>query len=306
MDNDSRAYFRGATIVIAIPTGLKVYRWLISLFGGKFNANLIAEWAYGFIFIFSVGGLSGLILRNAGLDLFLHDTYYVVAHFHYVLRIGAVFGLFLGIFCMFDFFTGLGLNLTLLTPFFWEFFFGVNITFFPLHFAGLQGQPRKYSSYNNEYRIWQAISTFGALMDIFSIFIFIYAVVECFVAFRLTIYDFVSKVLISLLERGKRVHSTTQAPALFLHSVNLPYLQVLARQGALLGLGKPGFFPLWERLNLCSDQHNIIFISSYADHPQFNSFILWVIKQGFPRPTNPAASNRVNVYELLKVSSSKG
>lgn len=152
MDHDSRAYFSSATMVIAIPTGMKVFSWLMTLYGVKLGYNdYLFLWVLGFIFIFSIGGLSGLILRNAGLDIFLHDTYYVVAHFHYVLRIGAVFGLFLGVVFVYSFMFGVRLNLVLLKRFFYLFFVSVNLVFFPIHFRGLQGQPRKYISYGGEH-----------------------------------------------------------------------------------------------------------------------------------------------------------
>src|SRR5688572_21647187 len=134
MDQDSRAYFRGATILIAIPTGIKVFSWLITLFGNSKFVRILMDWIRGFIFIFTTGGLSGLVLRNAALDIFLHDTYYVVAHFHYVLSMGAVFGLFLGFLIFFTFIVLLVINSLIIKAFFKLFFRGVNTTFFPLHF----------------------------------------------------------------------------------------------------------------------------------------------------------------------------
>lgn len=148
--------------------------------------------------MFIVGGLSGLVLRNAGLDIFLHDTYYVVAHFHYVLRIGAVFGLFLGFFFIFSYIFGLVMNFILIKRFFYLFFIGVNIIFFPIHFRGLQGQPRKYISYSLDYIFWQMVRSFGSLMVIFSIVLFIYIVVESLLVFRLVLSDLYSFSLISI------------------------------------------------------------------------------------------------------------
>uniref|UniRef100_A0A914MKW3 Cytochrome c oxidase subunit 1 n=1 Tax=Meloidogyne incognita TaxID=6306 RepID=A0A914MKW3_MELIC len=133
-----------------IGGNILIFQHLFWFFGHPEVYVLIAP-AFGFIFIFTVGGLSGLILRNAGLDIFLHDTYYVVAHFHYVLRIGAVFGIFLGFFFSYGFIFGLIINSVLVKSFFYIFFLGVNLTFFPIHFSGLQGQPRKYISYRRDY-----------------------------------------------------------------------------------------------------------------------------------------------------------
>ena len=199
IDHDSRAYFSSATIIIAIPTGIKVFSWLITLYGLKIrNNDYLFYWVIGFIFIFIVGGLSGLVLSNAGLDIFLHDTYYVVAHFHYVLRIGAVFGLFLGFFFIFSYIFGLTMNFILIKSFFYLFFLGVNIIFFPIHFRGLQGQPRKYISYNVDYIFWQMVRSFGSLMVVFSIVLFMYIVVEGLLVFRLILNDLYSFSLISI------------------------------------------------------------------------------------------------------------
>nr|QZL13625.1 cytochrome c oxidase subunit I [Meloidogyne exigua] len=199
MDHDSRAYFSAATMIIAIPTGMKVFSWLMTLFGLNLNFNnYLFNWVLGFIFMFTVGGLSGLILSNAGLDIFLHDTYYVVAHFHYVLSMGAVFGLFLGFFFSYSYMFGLSLNFILIKSFFYLFFLGVNIIFFPMHFCGLQGQPRKYMSYSVDYYFWQLISSFGSLIVIFSLFFFIYLILESYISFRLVFFDLFSLSLVNV------------------------------------------------------------------------------------------------------------
>nr|YP_009122964.1 cytochrome c oxidase subunit I [Meloidogyne enterolobii]AJK90848.1 cytochrome c oxidase subunit I [Meloidogyne enterolobii] len=198
MDHDSRAYFSSATMIIAIPTGMKVFSWLMTLYGTKLNNNNLFLWVMGFIFMFIVGGLSGLVLSNAGLDIFLHDTYYVVAHFHYVLSMGAVFGVFLGFFFSYGFMFGLNLNSILVKSFFYFFFLGVNMTFFPMHFSGLQGQPRKYISYSSDYLFWQMIASLGSLMSLFSIFLLIYLIMESLIVFRLLIFDLFSFSMINL------------------------------------------------------------------------------------------------------------
>lgn len=199
IDHDSRAYFSAATIIIAIPTGIKVFSWLITLYGLKLKKNdYLFYWVIGFIFMFTIGGLSGLVLSNAGLDIFLHDTYYVVAHFHYVLRIGAVFGLFLGFFFSYSYILGLLINFVLAKRFFYIFFLGVNLTFFPIHFRGLQGQPRKYINYISDYNFWQIIRSLGSIITRFSIFLFIYSVLESLLVFRLVLNDLFVFSLINL------------------------------------------------------------------------------------------------------------
>ena len=185
LDLDRRAYFRAATIIIAVPTGIKVFSWLITLYGGLIFFNSLYYWVLGFIFLFTLGGLTGLVLRNASLDVILHDTYYVVAHFHYVLRIGAVFGIFVGFFLFYPFFFGLILNSLKVINFFKMFFLGVNLTFFPLHFAGLQGLPRKYIDYRDNFFVWNKIRSLGSLISFFSLFYFVYLVLDRLYRYRI-------------------------------------------------------------------------------------------------------------------------
>ena len=187
LDLDTRSYFSAATIVIAIPTGIKVFRWLATIYGTKFFFTPLLLWVLGFLILFTLGGLTGIVLSNANLDVLLHDTYYVVAHFHYVLRIGAVFGIFTGMVFWFSLITGLVLNKPIVVGTFLRIFLGVNLTFFPLHFAGLQGIPRKYTEYSDCYFIWHWIRRVGRQIRIFGLILFITTVVEAFISFRILI-----------------------------------------------------------------------------------------------------------------------
>lgn len=190
IDLDSRAYFTAATIVIAVPTGVKIFRWLATLFGIKMIFNPVLLWVLGFIFLFTVGGLTGVVLSNSRLDIILHDTYYVVRHFHYVLRLGAVFGIFTGVRLWWSYITGFVYDKTIITVVFVLIFIGVNLTFFPLHFAGLHGFPRKYIDYPDVYSIWNVVSSYGSIIRTFGLFLFIYVLIESFFRYRLVLNDY--------------------------------------------------------------------------------------------------------------------
>src|SRR3954471_948860 len=180
IDVDTRAYFMAATIVIAVPTGIKVFSWIATMWGGSVEFKTPMLWAIGFIFVFTIGGVTGVVVANAGIDEIVHNTYYVVAHFHYVLSLGAVFGIFAGFYYWIGKMTGHQYPEFWGKVHFWLTFIGVNLTFFPQHFLGLSGMPRRYPDYPDAFAGWNFVSSIGAYIGGVAFLVFFYVLYRTF------------------------------------------------------------------------------------------------------------------------------
>nr|UFQ25485.1 cytochrome c oxidase subunit I [Phreagena soyoae]UFQ25498.1 cytochrome c oxidase subunit I [Phreagena soyoae] len=191
MNVDSRAYFSTVTLIIAIPTGVKVFSWLATMSGGYVRWWPMMYWAMGFLFLFTVGGITGIVLASASLDVMMHDSYYVIAHFHYVLSMGAVFSLFAGFHFWYPLVTGLGLHPLWSRGQFWTMFIGVNVTFFPQHLMGLLGMPRRYSDYSDSLHGLNLFSSWGSTVSLVSLFTFLFIIWESMLSQRCLVFPLV-------------------------------------------------------------------------------------------------------------------
>ena len=224
LDVDTRAYFTSATIVIAIPTGIKVFSWMATLFGSYQDfldqLRVSGLWSGGFLVLFTIGGLRGVVLANSCVDTILHDSYYVVAHFHYVLRMGAVFSLIGALVNWFPLISGLGLNRFLLRTHFLWIFISVNVTFFPIHFLGISGIPRRYADYPVAMYTWNKICSDGATCSFGSIFFFIFILWEGFSRSRIVFTVVRGPSSLELLHRFPPLdHSYLDVPIIYSRTI---------------------------------------------------------------------------------------
>ena len=177
---NTQAYFVFATMVIAVPTGIKIFSWIATMWGGSLSFRTPMLWALGFIFLFTIGGVTGVVLSNAGVDRSMHDTYYVVAHFHYVLSLGAVFSIFGAWYYWSPKMTGYMYSEALGKLHFWLMFIGANLAFFPQHFLGLAGMPRRTADYPDAFAGWNMVSSIGSYIAFAGFLVFLFGIAQMF------------------------------------------------------------------------------------------------------------------------------
>ncbi len=177
---DTRAYFMTASMIIAVPTGIKVFSWIATMWGGSIEFKTPMLWAIGFILVFTIGGVTGIMVASAGIDQVVHNTYYVVAHFHYVLSLGSVFAIFAGFYYWIGKMSGHQYPEFWGRVHFWLTFVGVNLTFFPMHFLGLAGMPRRYPDYPDAFAGWNLVSSIGSYISGLGLVVFLYVVYRTF------------------------------------------------------------------------------------------------------------------------------
>ncbi|MBI1274025.1 MAG: cytochrome c oxidase subunit I [Alphaproteobacteria bacterium] len=217
LDVDTRAYFTAATLIIAVPTGVKIFSWIATMWGGSISFKTPMLWAVGFIFLFTVGGVTGVVLANAGIDTALHDTYYVVGHFHYVLSLGAVFAIFAGWYYWIGKMSGRQYPEWLGQIHFWLTFIGVNLTFFPMHFLGLQGMPRRIPDYPDAFAGWNEVASIGSYISGGATVLFV------FIAFYTLLAG--KKVSANYWESGETLEWTVSSPPPFHTFETLPRMR---------------------------------------------------------------------------------